>query len=113
VPHEPRNTLSSAARTTAGTQTLSAVRDAGTQLHVMLDVTAVTGTSPTLDVEVQWSHDGTRWASVEPAADAFSQIVSARTVVRSFPVRAPLARLSWTVGGTSPSFTFGIRTYTT
>lgn len=112
MPHEPRTVASSAARTTAGVAPLSMRRDYGEQVSVMLLVTAVSGTTPTLDVEIRWSHDGATFASAEPA-DGFSQITAAKSTVKTFPVRAPFAQLSWTVGGTTPSFTFSALAYTT
>jgi hypothetical protein len=77
----------------------------GTALSLLLNVTAASGTTPTLDVEVQWSNDGTVWASADPV-DSFTQITGVKAVVKTFPPRAAFYRLRWTIAGTTPSFTF-------
>lgn len=65
---------------------------------------------PTLDLSVEWSHDGARWGASEPA-DTFAQITAAKTVVKRFDVRAPLCRIRWAIAGTTPSFTFSVAQY--
>jgi hypothetical protein len=109
----PSVVVSSAARTASGTSSSADVRDQlergiGTsQLNVLVDVTAASGTGPTLDLEVEWSNDGTTWASAE-TADTFTQITAATTVSKRFTVKASHYRIKWTVGGTAPSFTFSV-----
>jgi hypothetical protein len=73
---------------------------------VVLDLTAMTGTSPSLTFEVQWSMDGGTWASAEPA-DAFNALTTAPvTVAKKFDVKAPYFRVSIAVTGSdSPTFT--------
>lgn len=82
----------------------------GSKLSVFVDCTAVSGTTPTLDLKVQWSHDGTNFADAEPV-DSFVQITVAKKVVKVFDWKAPLYRLAWTIAGTTPSFTFSARSY--
>jgi hypothetical protein len=72
-------------------------------LSVQLNVTAVTGTSPNLTVEVQWSSDGTTYASAE-TADVFTAITAAKSVVKQFASKGEFARLKYTITGTTPSF---------
>lgn len=72
-------------------------------LSVQLNVTAVTGTTPSLTVEVQWSSDGVSWASAE-TPDVFTAITAAKSVVKQFPAKGQYARLKYTVSGTTPSF---------
>lgn len=81
-------------------------------LAIALDLATVTGTSPQLDFEVQWSMDGGTWASAEPA-DTFDPLTGApRTVVKSFAVKAPYFRISTAVTGTdNPSFTGTVNAY--
>lgn len=75
-------------------------------IDIILDLTAVTGTSPSIVLEVQWSMDGGTWASAEPR-DEFTAISTApTTVAKQFDVKAPYFRVSITVtGGDTPTFT--------
>src|SRR5215216_2128641 len=90
-------------------------RTEGVNLNLVLDATAKTGTTPTLAVKVQWSMDaGATWSETETTPDqftTFSDVVQTR--VKSFPVRAPLARVVGTVGGTTPTYTYTVRRYVT
>ncbi len=103
--------LASAARTTSGNATVSGA-DTGDTLSLQVDVTAASGTTPTLDISVQWSMDGTIWS---PAAtpDTFTQITAVTSVVKTFQVKAPNFRVVYAIGGTTPSFTFSVRSYET
>lgn len=74
-------------------------------LAILLNVTAASGTTPSLAVEVQWSHDGTVWSSASPQ-DTFTAITATGSVVKNFQVKGRFARLSYTITGTTPSFTF-------
>lgn len=96
--------LPSAARTATGQ---SGAFDEGNldYLNVLVDVTAVSGTSPTMTVNVEWSHDGSTWFVADPA-DAFTAITAAGKKVKQFTVKGLYARLNYTIGGTTPSFTF-------
>lgn len=109
----PVTVASSSARTTSSQSTAFGIRDkeekgvSSRNLNVVLDCTAASGTSPTLDVEVQWSHDGTTWASAE-SADSFGQLTAAATKVEQYAIKGTHYRVKWTIGGTSPSFTFSV-----
>lgn len=108
--YQPLLLATSAPRTTSGVSTTMRDSDQGDNLSVALVVTAFAGTTPTLDVVVEWSMDGgTTWVRNDPAADAFTQVVGTANLVRTFPVRATTFRVAWTVGGTTPSFTFSVR----
>ncbi len=96
--------LASAARTATGQSTAFAV-GGGETLAVLVDVTAVAGTSPSMTVNVEWSHDGASWFVSDPA-DAFTAITAAGKTVKSFTVKGLVARLNYTIAGTGPSFTF-------
>ena len=73
-------------------------------------VGTITGTSPTLDITLQHSSDGTNWVTLR----AFSQLVSgsANSTTHLFAASAtdylipvlPYVRASYTAGGTTPSF---------
>ena len=106
--------------------TLSTVRE----LMVGVDVTAGSGTSPTLDLWLQGSDDGgTTWYDlvadqVLPTADAAASgtvTTSARDIVdnkttttaESFvavykSIPTDRIRLKWKIGGTSPEFTLSV-----
>ena len=108
---------SGAALTASGTSTPIAV-PLGSQVAVTINATAVTGTTPSATFEVQWSHDGVNWASADGTADAFAAITAAKNGAKNFTVKGTLMRLSWTISGTTPSFTTtafasGVRVYST
>lgn len=76
------------------------------RLTIHLSVAAASGTTPTLDVSVEWSvNGGFTWHAADPA-DAFTQITTTGDVAKSFEIKGSLYRLVWTIGGTTPSFTF-------
>lgn len=98
--------LASAARTTSGTQefTLEDCLDA----VLFLDVSAAGGTTPTLDLKVQEKIPGTStWVDVPNGAFTQSTGVVGRRLALSAPL-SRTARLSWTIAGTTPSFTFSV-----
>lgn len=104
--------LPSAARTTTTNSAAQATGNAD-NANILIDVTAVSGTTPTLTVEVQWSHDGTTWFSggAGVSADATASITAVGKLVRTFPVRAPFMRVQASIAGTTPSFTFAVHVY--
>lgn len=104
MPHRSAIDLAaSSARTSSGTGA-SVDMGAATTAVLRLDVTAASGSSPTLAVTVQTSPDGTTWASL----GTFATVSGAGAVERRFPGAAKLVRAAWTIGGGSPSFTFTI-----
>lgn len=94
---------SSAARTATYTATGVAIGDKGT-LRLLLDVTAASGTSPTIDVAVQTSYDNSTWRAVA----SFAQLTAAGSERKSFTGIDRYARIVATIGGTTPSFTFSV-----
>lgn len=74
-------------------------------LTVGVDVTAFAGTTPTMDLAVEWSLDGTSFSAGESPL-LFAQIDGLKTTHAQTRVMAPHFRLKWTLGGTTPSFTF-------
>jgi hypothetical protein len=94
--------LASAALT-ATTTTATYTPTYGSSYQVNIPVTAVTGTSPTLDVEIQESRDGgTNWVAIYD----FPRITA--TGSYNSPIltlTGTVIRYVQTVGGTSPSFT--------
>ena len=82
---------------------------AQTELVLFLDVTAHAGTSPTLDITVEWSMDDTKFA-IPAAAQAFAQILEVDLAqVLVVPVLGSSYRLVYDIEGTTPSYTFTVR----
>lgn len=76
-------------------------------IGVQLDVTAVSGTSPTLTVRLEQSYDGVTWYT--PGSVYFNAVNAIgiyRFVDEVRQGATGLYRISWQLGGTSPSFTF-------
>ena len=70
-----------------------------------INVTAVSGTTPTLNIyiDIQDPISGA-WAQ----QDASPQITSPQMLPMAEPVRSTKYRVRWVLGGTSPSFTFAV-----
>lgn len=96
--------LASAARTTSATADIGAVVSEFDTLDIFIDVTAVTGTTPSMTVTYQASVDGgTTWFD-GPASTA---ITAAGRQVLNVPNKlGALGRISYAITGTTPSFTF-------
>lgn len=98
--------LPSAARAGSGNSgALSGYGPAST-LRAQLDVTAFSGTAPTLDVVLEDTLDGgATWNVV----GTFSQKTGvAREVINITTPFSDTLRARWTEGGTGPSFTFSL-----
>ena len=97
--------VASAVRTTSDNSGSLDGYGAATTLRAQLDVTAGSGTSPTLDVVIEDSLDGSNWNTL----GSFTQATgSAREVINVTTPFGPYLRASWTIGGTTPSFTFSV-----
>ncbi len=77
----------------------------GETLGVVLDCTAASGTSPTLDVSLEWSNDATNFHA-PASADTLAQLTTTGGEAKSFTAKGRYVRAVWTIGGTTPSFTF-------
>lgn len=109
----------SSARTTSGTG-VTFTNHNGRSVAFWLSVTAVSGTTPTMTVRIQWSPDnGTTWLDMDTTNLQTASITATGnftlSVGPSLPVTANrsanqlaprLMRLAWTIAGTTPSFTF-------
>jgi hypothetical protein len=93
----------SAARTASGNGDAVESGDRGT-LRLLLDVTDVSGTAPSLLVILETSLDGVTWREF----GAFSALSAIGSQRRSFFGADRFVRARWALGGTTPSFTFGI-----
>ncbi len=99
--------VASAARTTTGSQTFGTQDSSGKALRIQLDVTAASGTTPTLDVVIEDTLDGTNWNTV---GTAFTQKTAAGREVKDITgLFHGQMRVRWTIGGTTPSFTFSVK----
>ncbi len=100
--------LASSARTASGNSgSLDHYGGMG-KLVVQLDVTAAGGVTPTLDVVLEDTLDGTNWNII----GTFAQRTAAgREVLRITSAFTDTLRLRWTVSGTTPSFTFSVIAY--
>lgn len=106
-----RTLLSSGSRTITGQGSAVAVPEACGQISVMVRVTSVSGTTPSMTCAVQWSQDnGATFADADPA-DSFTPLTATGNVVKTFPARGEHFRLTWTITGTTPSFTFSSTAY--
>lgn len=78
------------------------------QVLAVLDVTTANGTNPTLDVTVQGFDPGR--GGWHDTSDTFTQATSTTTELIDLSQAHKFARvrLSWSVGGTNPSFDFTI-----
>jgi hypothetical protein len=74
-------------------------------LRLQLNVTAVAGTSPTLDVVVEDTLDGVNYNIIATFAQ---KTVAAREVLNVTTPFTNTIRVRWTIGGTTPSFTFEV-----
>jgi len=99
--------VASAARTTSGNSgVLGGHYGDFTEIRAQLEVTAASGTTPTLDVTIEDTVDGTNFNTV----GSFTQATgTTREVINITTTFADRLRASWTVGGTSPSFTFSVK----
>lgn len=97
-----------AARTASGDTGVTHGWGAASRLRAQLDVTAAAGTSPTLDVVVEDTLDGTNWNVVGTFAQ---KIAAGREVINVTSPFSDRLRVRWTVGGTTPSFTFSVTIY--
>lgn len=105
--------LAEAARTTSGTSNQIATYGPVTAVVVEVRVTSATGTSPTLDVDLEDTFDGTNWNKVSDI-NAADITATGTTVKRINLLDTPTTerlRLSYTIGGTSPSFTFSVKVH--
>lgn len=73
------------------------------EISIELEITAVSGTTPSAQFSVLWSDDGTNWASFPDDIGGAQTAVG--NVIATIPVRGGLMQLAWTVTGTTPSFT--------
>ena len=100
----------SQARTASGTGGVYTTLGRGTKTVMEVNVTAVSGTSPTLDIYVQTSHNGETFMDASFLNTStplkFPQITAVGSYSLQFEYYGLYLRLRWDIGGTTPSFTF-------
>lgn len=99
------NQFAAPAAQTASGQTAAIVCERGLDLNILVNVTAVSGTSPSCTFSIEWSPDGVTFGQGDPA-DVFTAITAGAVKAKQFAVKMPFFRLVWTISGTTPSFTF-------
>lgn len=107
------NVITSGAKTATGTSNAmplgsQSLRLGQQLLELGLNITAVSGTTPTLDLTVEWSFDGGVTFLVGEPADTFTQKTAAGSGAKVFTAKGNAYRVKWTIGGTTPSFTFSV-----
>lgn len=82
---------------------------AAKELIVQLDAAAGAGTTPTLDVKLQTSFNGTDAAAMDVPNGAFAQVAGAASMqIKSVTAFHRFVKVVWTIGGATPSFNFGV-----
>lgn len=107
--------VASAARTTSSQTAALSGYGGSASIRAQLDVTAASGTSPTLNVVIEDTLDGTNWNVI---GTFVQRVATGREVINVHeekaesgtfqPVFADRVRVRWTIGGTTPSFTFAV-----
>lgn len=101
--NRPEAEVVSGARTTSGVFAVFSTNEAR-ELEATLNVTAVSGTSPSLTVFLETSVDGTNFDTV----GSFPAATGATTRGKVFGPLGDTCRWSYTISGTTPSFTFSV-----
>lgn len=106
----PRTLVASSARTAATANSGALSMEGVEAANILLNVSTATGTSPTLDVTVETSADaslgtGATWYTLT----TFTQATGATSQYLNFNRNLGTdVRISWTIGGTTPSMTFSV-----
>lgn len=98
--------LPSAARTATSTAELGGSVNEFDSVDLFIDVTAVTGTSPSMTITYQASPDGGTTYYDGVASTAIT--AAGRQIVTVSSKLGALARISYAISGTTPSFTFSV-----
>jgi transcription elongation factor len=105
---DPRDAVPSAARTTNGNSGQLTPAGDGETLALHVSITAASGGTPSLALSVEWSNDGSNWATPDGTADTFTAFTATAQKVKTFERKAKFYRIVWAITGTTPSFTFSI-----
>lgn len=80
----------------------------GASARLLLNVTAASGTSPTLDVKIQTRKDASDTFRDLASSPAFAQKTTTGTERKCFTGLDRQIRVVATIGGTTPSFTYSV-----
>lgn len=119
---EGKEVVASSAKTGGGQS--ASILTPGAKFCVIATCTAASGTSPTLDLIVDWSINGTTWTTnstrdttggsftdhATTHADRMVRLTSASATAIVVHAKAQFFRIRWVIGGTTPSFTFSVDT---
>lgn len=107
--HEEVTALSNSARTASGaSQGVECPVAKTNKLAVLVAVTAVSGTSPTLNIAVEWSNNNSTFYKADPD-DTFTQVVAdTDDMFKLFDIKARYFRVAYIIAGTTPSFSFSV-----
>ena len=109
VPNATDTLSASAAKTATGAATAVSGFAAAKNLVLQLDVTAASGTTPTLDVIVADTVDGTNYNTIATFAQ---KTTTGREVIRLSTPFTDTLKVSWTIAAiANPSFTFSVKSY--
>ena len=108
IPASTVTLLASGARTATAAGTAVTGFAAAQQLVLQLQVTAASGTLPTLDVVIQDTVDGTNYQTIATFAQKTGV---SREVIRLTSAFTDNLRVNYEIGGTTPSFTFNVITW--
>lgn len=97
--------LASAARTASTTSGPVAAAGQATSAVLAVHCTAASGTTPTLDVSLEESADGSSWSAI--TGSSITQLTAAGNRLATALVTKNFVRATVTIAGTTPSFTFG------
>lgn len=109
----PNIVAASAARTATGSSGAmplvpSAHMEGDGTLTLGLVTTAVSGTTPSMTLSVEWSFDGGVTFAPGDPVDAFTAQTATGNLAKRFAVKGNAYRVTWTISGTTPSFTFSV-----
>lgn len=96
--------LSHTARTASTTSGPVAAAGVGQSALLMISCTAASGTTPTLDASLEESADNSSWTAV--TGSSITQLTAAGNRVAVGNISKNYVRVTVTIGGTTPSFTF-------
>lgn len=102
------DTLVSTTATASGNGATMSGFEGAASLVAQLEVTAASGTSPTLDVVLEDTVDGTTFNTVATFTQATGVTRSVQRVTAPFTNRL---RARYTITGVTPSFTFNVKVY--
>jgi hypothetical protein len=96
--------IESLARTTNGSSDNVKIYG-GESVRCQLNVTAASGTAPTLNVLIEDTLDGVNYNTIGTFAQ---KAAASREIINVTVPFSETLRVSWTIAGTNPSFTFAV-----